>query len=1024
MNSYIYTLPLIAAAGVSTWVAIYAFTHRQASGGAFSLGLLASATTFWTISYALEIASPSLPGKLFWASLEYIAIATIPWFWLIFALNYTNQARRVPHHQIAALAVLPLVTILLAFTYRSHGLIWAHTGLISESGFTALDVVYGPWFWVHSVYSYGLLLAGSWIIIRSLGHMPGLYRGQVVALTMAVAIPWISNILYLSGRSPISHLDLTPFAFTFSAAALAWGIFAYQLVGMAPFARNSVVEGMQDGVIVLNTQARVVDANPAAVRLIGRQVSEIIGQPAEAVFSRWPEQFERFRDVPEASEEVSFGEGLAQRWYELRLSPLHDGRGRTIGRIIILREITVRKKSQEQVRQLSRAVEASPLSIVITDTQGRIQYVNPRFTQVTGYTSAEVIGQNPRILKTEYTPPEVYTSMWQALAAGQEWQGEFCNRKKNGELYWESASISPIPNSEGQITHYVAVKEDITGQRQVREQLRRQNETLSILHQTTLDLLHRQDRDSLLQAIVDRACRLLDAPFGELMLLEEEELVTCAFSANQPYLTGDRVTRNQARLSWQAFDSCNPIVIDDYSAWPGHRAIYDENQMRAVAEFPISVGGQCLGILAMGRSQPGYPFSPEQVQDGVLFAHIAALVLDNASLYASALQEIAERKRAEDDLAASEARFRQIVETASDLIYRADVTGRFTYVNPTVVRLLGHASEASLVGRRYTELAPEGWRQRIARFYLRQIIRRTPNTYFEFPVLTAAGQEIWIGQNVQIILDGDQVIGFQAVARDITERKLAEETLALARDQALEASRLKSQLLAKVSHELRTPLSSILGYTELLRHKALGELSEQQQEVSDRIIDSANYLNNLINDLLDRAQIEARTVLLRREPFSPETLLQRASASLAILAENKGLRFTTAIDTALPARLIGDERRLQQIIINLAGNAIKFTTDGEVRVSLLRPKPDFWAIQIADTGAGIPPEAQSYIFEPFRQVDNAITRENRGAGLGLSITQQLVQLMEGQIVLESEVGTGSVFTVLLPLVEAGANAGG
>ena len=139
---------------------------------------------------------------------------------------------------------------------------------------------------------------------------------------------------------------------------------------------------------------------------------------------------------------------------------------------------------------------------------------------------------------------------------------------------------------------------------------------------------------------------------------------------------------------------------------------------------------------------------------------------------------------------------------------------------------------------------------------------------------------------------------------------------------------------------------------------------------------------------------------------------------MEILAHKKGLQLTTSLDPTLPYELRGDEHRLQQIIINLIGNAIKFTKEGSVSVNFLHPTADHWAIQVQDTGVGIPKEAQAYIFEPFRQVDSAITRDNRGIGLGLSITKQLVDLMGGQIALESEIGKGSNFTVLLPIKKA------
>jgi len=306
-------------------------------------------------------------------------------------------------------------------------------------------------------------------------------------------------------------------------------------------------------------------------------------------------------------------------------------------------------------------------------------------------------------------------------------------------------------------------------------------------------------------------------------------------------------------------------------------------------------------------------------------------------------------------------------------------------------------------------------RHKIKRVYEHQYISKTPSTYHEFPAVAADGHDIWFGQNVQLIFEGDKVIGFQALARDITAIKEAHEALRIARDQALEASRAKSQLLSKVSHELRTPLGGILGYAELLHDNTFGELNAGQKKAAHEIMDSANYLTNMVNELLDEAQTRANTTMLQEAVFSPASLLKQSTSGTEVLANKKGLKLITSLDPNLPFELRGDERRLRQIIINLVGNAIKFTKEGSVSVQFQNADDEYWAIRVIDTGMGVPKEAQAYIFEPFRQVDSTITRDNRGIGLGLSITKQLVDLMGGRITIESEIGKGSTFTILLPI---------
>jgi PAS domain S-box-containing protein len=830
----LYTYPLLLSAALSGVVALYAWRERRAHS-ALALCLMAVAIALWSLGYAFEIAALDLPLKIAWGKFQYIGIAATPVTWLIFTLRHTWRGKRPPRILMLGLAIIPLVTILLAFTTETHGLVWQKIGVVHADDFSALDVRYGPWFWVHSAYSYSMLLAGVAIIVRTLMRRQGIYRGQAVALLIAAFAPWVGNALYLSGLSPIPHLDPTPFAFTLTVLALAWAIFGYQLMKLTPMARDLVVDDMQDGMLVLDAQDHIVDLNPAALRLLELNVSQAIGMTASELLQRWPPLLERYERSPESLTQITLGAGADQRWYELHLSPLHDPRRKFIGQVVTIHDISEHKRVQEQLRQLSRAVESSPTSIVITDLQGKIQYVNPKFTQVTGYTAQEALGQNPNILKTEYTPAESHRQLWETLRAGDEWHGEFCNRKKNGELYWEFASISPITDPDGQVTHYVAVKEDIT-----------------------------------------------------------------------------------------------------------------------------------------------------------------------------------ERKQIEGRLQESEARFRQIVENASDIISRFTPSGYIIYVNPTALRLFGY-QEQQLLGHYYLDLVAPQVRHKMARFYQHQVLGKIPNTYYEYPVVAADGREIWLGQNVQIILDGQNVVGLQALARDITERKRFEEALALARDQAMEASRVKSQLLAKVNHELRTPLGGILGYAELLRTNAFGPLTGEQTKAVGQIVDSVNYLTGIVNDLLDAAQIEARKLTLQMEACAPNQIIQQVEANMRILAGNKGLRLSSEIAPNLPATIVGDERRLKQILINLVGNAIKFTETGEVQIKAFCVDANHWAMQVRDTGMGIPSGAQGYIFEPFRQVENLLTRNHRGAGLGLSITRQLVELMGGEINLESEVGRGSTFTVWLPI---------
>jgi signal transduction histidine kinase len=252
------------------------------------------------------------------------------------------------------------------------------------------------------------------------------------------------------------------------------------------------------------------------------------------------------------------------------------------------------------------------------------------------------------------------------------------------------------------------------------------------------------------------------------------------------------------------------------------------------------------------------------------------------------------------------------------------------------------------------------------------------------------------------------------------ELRQANRDLARANERLMELDRLKSRFVSMVSHELRTPLGAVQGFAEMLLAGIYGSLSHKQEDALQRIESNTRTLLNIVNDLLDQARIEAGQLSLHPAPFHPTELAEDLQSTMGVLAEKEGLELTTSIDPDLPDTLYGDKERLNQILLNLVNNAIKFTEEGGIQVRMCLPNGSDrsqWAIEIVDTGPGIPEKDQHSIFVPFGRVDDSMTRRHTGVGLGLSIVKQLVELMGGDITLESELGRGSTFTVVLPLKE-------
>jgi PAS domain S-box-containing protein len=261
-----------------------------------------------------------------------------------------------------------------------------------------------------------------------------------------------------------------------------------------------------------------------------------------------------------------------------------------------------------------------------------------------------------------------------------------------------------------------------------------------------------------------------------------------------------------------------------------------------------------------------------------------------------------------------------------------------------------------------------------------------------------------------------QVIGLIGLAFDITERKRIAQELAIARDQAVTALKFKSQLLANVSHDLRTPISAILGFAEMLQAGVYGPLQNQQTEPLTRIIINCQQLGRLVADLLDQSRLDTGKLVLHSGPFAPADLIESIRASSSLSAREKGLELVGQLDPDVPSPIIGDYERVQQVVLNLVDNAIRFTSQGSVTIQIAGWDSRHYALRVIDTGCGIASDEQAVVFEAFRQGSVQAQGRYRGLGLGLSIVQQLVTLMDGQVKLDSQVGHGSTFTVILPLV--------
>ncbi len=390
--------------------------------------------------------------------------------------------------------------------------------------------------------------------------------------------------------------------------------------------------------------------------------------------------------------------------------------------------------------------------------------------------------------------------------------------------------------------------------------------------------------------------------------------------------------------------------------------------------------------------------------------------------------DITERKEAEEAIAASERKYRNLVETSQDMIWSVDIQGKFTFVNQAVKQIYGYHPE-EMIGKKFTDNAMSEQKARDIQM-LQSILAGESLFHYETVHRSKDGQPIYLMVNAILVLNWQgNAIGITGTASNITYLKQAEEALRhsegklkKAKEAADAANQAKSNFLAKMSHELRTPLNAILGFTQLMSRDR--SLTPQQQEYLNIINYSGGHLLELINDVLDMSKIEAGRVELNPSSFNLFRLLNSIFEMLQLKATAKGLEFILDCAANVPQYLQTDESKLRQVLINLLNNAIKFTEQGVVKLSVTLsvkmgvPSPTTVQFQVQDSGPGIDPEELDALFQPFVQTETG-RQSVEGTGLGLSISRQFVRLMGGDIIVSSCLNRGTMFTFEIPALLAG-----
>jgi two-component system sensor histidine kinase/response regulator len=724
----------------------------------------------------------------------------------------------------------------------------------------------------------------------------------------------------------------------------------------------------------------------------------------------------------------------AERWIEHVHTPVFNRKGVFLGYRGTNRDITEQKRTEDALRlaqgRFQRLLEANIVGIVVADGQGEVVLANDYFLDLLGRSREEL--QMGAVHWADMTPEEWKPLDAQAIAELYDrgvcapYEKEFL--RKDGSRVTVFLAEALLSGPEQQI---IAICLDVTERNRAETILRLQARRAEALLELPM-AAEQMDETAFMQRGQELAEDLTESKIAFIHFVNDDEqtIELAAWLRRPPEEHGTAVSDkhypvSQAGLWAEALRQRAPVVFNDYVHATGQQGRPEGHaDLERFVSVPVIENGKVVMLAGVGNKAADY----------------TALDVESVQLISNAIWNMVQSRRNVAALRYSEQKFRLLSETASECIIWTAPDGRISYVSPAAKPISGFEPEAFMADPelliRITHPSD--------RAQFKAHLEHPPEQdegILEVRIIHAEGSTRWIGHNCRAIYDDQgNPLGRRSSNSDITERKRIETELeqyrqhleelvdertaqlAEARDRAEAATRAKSTFLANMSHEIRTPMNAILGMAHLLKRSGVNPTQASQIE---QINASGQHLLGLINDILDLSKIDAGKLVLDRTALTVAAIPGNVVSILSGQASRKGLRLI--VDSGnLPGNLMGDPIRLSQALINLMGNAIKFTQQGSVtlRTHLLEENPEsvLLRFEVEDTGIGIPDSVLARLFMPFEQADTTTTRKFGGTGLGLAITKHLVEMMGGEIGAESTPGKGSLFWFTARL-EKGDEAG-
>ncbi len=743
---------------------------------------------------------------------------------------------------------------------------------------------------------------------------------------------------------------------------------------------RSITDSAQDAILMMDPEGRVSYWNPAAERILGYPAAEAIGKNLHAfiVPQRYHEaHLAAFPAFGRTGQGAAVGKTLelaARRKdgveisIELSLSALElSGGWHAVG---ILRDVTDRKRAEEERQKFVSLVEYSSDFIGMASMEGNMLYLNRAGQGLIGISSAEeALSKTVWDFLPEENRKRVKNSILPTVMSKGQWQGEVeLKNFKTGVPIPVHLSGFLIRNmANGEPLALACVGRDMSARKQADEALEESEKRFRMLFERNLAGVFRSTLDGTLLECNEAFARILGYASPEEIL--------------SPQLKGfSRRDRVRAQRVMDFFHES----VDRY--------LY---VAKIRQEKTLTNHENCL------KRRDG---SPVWVLENVSLIEGGE---DEPSILYGTVIDISKRKKTEEALRASEERYRLLFERNLSGVFRTNLEGRILDCNVAFANIYGFDSPDAIKGSNVKSFYTHNEdRSELLTLLKESRVLNNIDLYMR----RRDGTPIWIRENVTMIEGAGGEEFLEGTIIDITDRKVAEEDLQKAKEIAEQANQSKSEFLANMSHEIRTPMNGVLGMTGLALET---ELSPIQREYLEMVQSSAESLMTIINDILDFSKIEAGKLELESIEMDLESILGKPVDLLAPRAREKGLALTYRLAPDVPRRVVGDPVRLTQVLTNLVGNSLKFTEQGRIEVSVelsaLHSGKAFLRFSVHDTGIGIPEDKLDRLFKSFSQVDGSTTRKFGGTGLGLAICKQLVEMMGGEIWVESREGKGSTF---------------